>query len=201
MSRKSRRKLLVRMKILTICGATAFLIGSVLSCYSEEKNQIEKRAVRMRTAETSDLPYLPAATEVQNELETNTNVSQVTRSMDWDAEDAYLLAKIAIAEAEGEGIEGKALVMMVVLNRVWSEEFPDSIEDVIFQENQFSPVSNGRYDRVEPDQECYEALEMIQVEKWDESDGALYFESAGESSWHRDNLQFLFRHGNHYFYK
>lgn len=117
------------------------------------------------------------------------------------SEDAYLLAKIAMAEAESEGTEGKALVMLVVLNRVWSDEFPDSIPEVIFQEGQFSPVNNGRFDRVEPDQECYDALELIQVEKWDESQGALYFESKSASDWHSENLQFLFRYGNHYFYK
>ncbi|MCI8528013.1 MAG: cell wall hydrolase [Lachnospiraceae bacterium] len=121
-------------------------------------------------------------------------------SMDWDSEDAYLLAKIAMAEAEGEDVEGKALVILVVLNRVWSDKFPDSIPEVIFQKRQFSPVGNGRFDRVEPNRECYEALELIQLNKWDESQGALYFESEGESSWHRDNLHFIFRHGNHYFY-
>ena len=52
--------------------------------------------------------------------------SSLSGSMDWDAEDAYMLAKIAMAEAESEDTEGKALVILVVLNRVWSEEFPDS---------------------------------------------------------------------------
>lgn len=122
-------------------------------------------------------------------------------SMDWDSSDAYMLAKVAMAEAEGESVEGKALVMLVVLNRVWSDEFPDSISDVIFQEGQFSPVSNGRYERVKPDRECYEALELIQVEKWDESQGATYFESKSDSTWHSENLTFLFKHGKHYFYK
>lgn len=74
--------------------------------------------------------------------------SSLSGSMDWDAEDAYMLAKIAMAEAESEDTEGKALVMLVVLNRVWSDEFPDTIAGVIFQDGQFSPISNGRYDEV-----------------------------------------------------
>lgn len=69
--------------------------------------------------------------------------SSLSGSMDWDAEDAYMLAKIAMAEAESEDTEGKALVMLVVLNRVWSDEFPDTIAGVIFQDGQFSPISNG----------------------------------------------------------
>lgn len=126
--------------------------------------------------------------------------------MDWDADESYLLEKIAMAEAESEGVEGKALVMLVVLNRVCSDRFPNTIEEVIFQRTgnggwQFSPLQEGgRWYTTEPDQECREALELIQVEKWDESQGALYFESAGKSDWHRRNLEFLFQYGNHYFY-
>lgn len=113
---------------------------------------------------------------------------------------AYLLMKIAMAEAEGEDTKGKALVIRVVLNRVDSSSFPDSIKKVIFQERQFSPVANGRFDRVEPDEDCRRALDMVQNDGWDESMGALYFESKSDSTWHEDNLQYLFRHGNHYFY-
>lgn len=126
---------------------------------------------------------------------------QKSASMDWDSDDAYRLAKIAMAEAESEDTEGKALVMLVVLNRVWSDEFPDTIEDVIFQKGQFSPISNGRYDEVEPDEDCYRALQLIQTGGWDESHGATYFESKSDSTWHSENLTFLFKHGKHYFYK
>ena len=106
-------------------------------------------------------------------------------SMDFDANDAYLLEKIAMAEAESEDTEGKALVMLVVLNRVWDTRFPDTIEEVIMQDGAFTPVSNGRYDKVEPDADCMKAMELITVEHWDESQGALYFEKASdESTWH-----------------
>ena len=40
-----------------------------------------------------------------------------------------------MAEAEGEDTEGKALVILVVLNRVRSEGFPDTVEDVIMEEH------------------------------------------------------------------
>lgn len=122
-------------------------------------------------------------------------------SMDFDASDAYLLEKIAMAEAESEDTEGKALVMLVVLNRVWDARFPDTIEEVIMQDGAFTPVSNGRYDKVEPDADCMKAMELITVEHWDESQGALYFEKASdESTWHSRNLQKLFTHGAHTFY-
>ena len=106
-----------------------------------------------------------------------------------------------MAEAESEDTEGKALVMLVVLNRVWDIRFPDTIEEVIMQDGAFTPVSNGRYDKVEPDADCMKAMELITVEHWDESQGALYFEKASdESTWHSRNLQKLFTHGAHTFY-
>ena len=113
----------------------------------------------------------------------------------------YLLARIAMAEAESEDTEGKALVMRVVLNRVSDDRFPDSIEAVIFQSGQFSPIANRRFDRVKPDRDCWDALEMIEFGRWDESQGATYFESKSESTWHSENLEFLFQHGKHYFYR
>lgn len=121
-------------------------------------------------------------------------------SLDWSADESYILAKIAMAEAESEDTEGKALVILVVLNRVWDASFPGTIEGVVMQENQFSPVANGRYDSVEPDDDCLDALELV-MDGWDESEGALYFESRSSSAWHQRNLKYLFKHGNHYFYK
>lgn len=208
MSRKGKRKLLFGLKVLAICGAAVFMVKSVNDFYADAQEiskKEETEEVKVIEQSNTDKPDAVVTEDIEViatiQNRTETEYSGMIGSMDWDSDDAYLMAKIAMAEAEGESVEGKALVMLVVLNRVWSDEFPDSISDVIFQEGQFSPVSNGRYESVEPDRECYEALELIQVEKWDESQGALYFESESESDWHRKNLQFLFQYGNHYFYK
>ena len=122
-------------------------------------------------------------------------------SLDWGAEDSEILLQVAMAEAESEGVEGMALVMLVVLNRVWSDDFPDTISAVVFEDGQFSVVEDGnRYWTVTPNEECYEALELV-MSGWDESQGATYFESTtNESTWHKDNLTFLFQYGNHLFY-
>lgn len=149
----------------------------------------------------SEVPAIETKEPADDTPEPTTDVSaSMIKSRDWDAEESYLLAKLAMAEAEGEDTEGKALVILVALNRVWSDEFPDTISKVIYQSDQFSPVSNGRFDSVEPDADCYKALEMIQIDGWDESRGALYFESESKSTWHKDNLKLLFQHGNHIFY-
>lgn len=151
-------------------------------------------------ADENDLPE----TEPQKLPVAEVEESNPLERPDWDAADDLLLARIAMAEAEGEDTEGKALVMLVVLNRVWSDEFPDNIEDVITENNgttyQFGPVApGGRWWTVEPDQDCWDALNLIES-GWNGSNGALYFESKSDSDWHRRNLEFLFQHGRHYFY-
>lgn len=137
----------------------------------------------------------------ETEAEPESTYESMIKSRDWSADDAEILLKIAMAEAEGESVEGKALVMLVVLNRAWSDTFPNTIYDVVFQKNQFSvTVSGGRYWTTTPNEECYEALELVRS-GWDESLGAFYFESCKGDSWHSRNLEYLFEEGNHKFYK
>ncbi|WP_226526983.1 cell wall hydrolase [Metabacillus niabensis] len=61
--------------------------------------------------------------------------------------DIDLLARIVRAEAQSEPFEGKVAVASVVLNRVDSPKFPDTIRDVIYQSGQFQPVSNGEINK------------------------------------------------------
>jgi len=127
---------------------------------------------------------------------------EFTYSKDWSAQESYLLAKIAMAEAEGCNTQTKALIIMCVLNRVESNEFPDTIKEVIFQKNQFSPVDDGRWDRVEPNKDCYRAVRIVAEAKYDYSEGATYFESCtNENNWHSRNLEFLYKSEGMRFYK
>lgn len=115
-------------------------------------------------------------------------------------EESDLLTRIAMAEAENQDTEGKALVMCVVLNRAkGGNEFPDTVRDVIYQPKQFSPVLEGKFERTVADSDCWRALEMVS-QGWDESMGALYFESDSVSTWHMDHLKYLFKHEDHAFY-
>lgn len=198
---KKRRR--ARKIILVSIFAVLFLSAVIIS-WAFERNGGEE--------ETQAAPIEEISTEEPEVAieEPDAVIFQDQHSMDWDADESYLLAKIAMAEAEGEGVEGKAMVIMVVLNRVWAEGFPGTIEDVIFEYSeekdiyQFSPVApGGRWWTTEPDEECWEALRLIMVEKWDESEGALYFEATynGEETWHSKNLGYIKTVGNHNFYK
>ena len=145
--------------------------------------------------------FEPQTEEESSEVEVD-YYPEFTYSKDWSAKESYLLAKIAMAEAEGCNTQTKTLIIMCVLNRVWSDEFPDTIEEVIFQENQFSPIDNGRWDRVEPNEDCYEAVKVVMEAKYDYSGGATYFESCDdEDNWHSRNLEFLYESEGIRFYK
>lgn len=197
-------RLIILVIVLLIVSVICLIFNKKLNDdYTEEVEEVDENDVVDVAIETTEHE---TANIENNETEELLVQSPLVVSKDWSDEDAYLLAKIAMAEAEGEDITGKALVICVILNRLNSDKYPDTIHDVIFQNNgkvyQFSPViPGGRWYSVEPNDECYKAVEMVQA-GWDESNGALFFTSQKEAStWHSRNLEFLFQYGCHKFYK
>lgn len=122
--------------------------------------------------------------------------------------DIECLMKIVEAEAGGEDRTGKLLVANVVINRVKNKAFPDTITDVVYQKSvtsaQFSPVANGRIDKVVVSEETREAVYSA-LRGEDASRGALYFMARKYTApekigWFDDNLTLLFSHGGHDFF-
>ena len=185
--------------IITICNMSRMVIAE-----NEDTSNKVSESYSNKTTESyvsNTVTFEPQTEEESSEIEVD-YYPEFTYSKDWSAEESYLLAKIAMAEAEGCNTQTKTLIIMCVLNRVWSDEFPDTIEEVIFQENQFSPIDNGRWDRVEPNEDCYEAVKVVMEAKYDYSGGATYFENcADEDNWHSRNLEFLYESEGIRFYK
>lgn len=75
-----------------------------------------------------------------------------------DEYEYYLLSHVVEAEARNQGIDGKRLVVDVVFNRVMSDQFPNSVEEVLMQDGQFTTYTNGAYKLVEPSEDTYEAI-------------------------------------------
>lgn len=122
------------------------------------------------------------------------------------SEDDYqVLLKIVQAEAGICDEKGKILVANVILNRVKSSEFPDSVRSVVYEPSQFSPVSNGSINSVKVSSETRECVDRA-LSGEDYSNGALYFmyrrgSKSGAVSWFDSHLTYLFRHENHEFFK
>ena len=119
--------------------------------------------------------------------------------------DYNVLLRIVQAEAGNCDIEGRVMVANVILNRVESGSFPNTITKVVYQKHQFSPVSNGSIKRCKVTTETVEAVERALAGE-DLTDGALYFMNRRASSkknanWFDRHLEFLFKHGNHEFFR
>ena len=105
-----------------------------------------------------------------------------------------LIAQLVMAEAGNQDLMGKRYVVDVVLNRVDSDDFPDTVEEVIFQKNQFSVIENGAFDEAgwTITEECYEAVKLEYEERLNYD--ILYF-SRGPSKYASNH----FKHQDHWF--
>lgn len=146
-------------------------------------------------------------TGVQAAAETEMEQEEPAREVftGYSESDYNVLLRIVQAEAGNCDIEGRVMVANVILNRVESGSFPNTITKVVYQKHQFSPVSNGSIKRCKVTTETVEAVERALAGE-DLTDGALYFMNRRASSkknanWFDRHLEFLFKHGNHEFFR
>lgn len=191
---------------------------SAMDSVSNDKTIVEKKVVRTAAKKAEKKAISKAETkkaaskkEKKKESAEKKAVEAVNQGsiMKLSSEEKNILLRIVEAEATGEDIEGKMLVANVVLNRVKSGKFPDTVEQVVFQNNgrvyQFSPIRDGRYYDVHISKETKQAVEKV-LNGHDKSQGALYFMSRGKADssnvrWFDNKLTRLFQHGTHEFYK
>lgn len=138
--------------------------------------------------------------------EENKNVTEQTIStyQILDEQEYEILLRIVEAEAGCEDDIGKLIVANVILNRVNSDLFPDTISEVVYQKvggnAQFSPTANGTIDSVTVSESTINAVERA-LSGEDESNGAFFFRAVYcKSGWFDRNLTKVIEHGNHIFY-
>ena len=98
----------------------------------------------------------------------------------FSSSDVYLLAKVIAAEARGEGYTGQVAVGAVVLNRVDSSSFPDTVSGVVYQKGAFSAVTDSNWS-VAPTPESRKAAQDA-LNGWDPTGGALYYYNPAKTS-------------------
>lgn len=136
------------------------------------------------------------------------NVLEKEQELNVSESDYEALLKIVEAEAGSEDETGKLLVANVVLNRVKSDQFPDTVTEVVYQRQggkaQFSPVGDGSIERIVASEETVAAVERA-LKGEDVSQGALYF--AARKAADPENMQWfdrcltrLFAYGGHEFF-
>ncbi len=133
--------------------------------------------------------------------DSKTETVYITLNQEEDADDLLWLARIVHVEAGNESYEGKLAVANVILNRVKSTKFPNTIYDVIFQAKQFPPAANGELDDLTPNEGSVQAAKAA-LGGANNVGESLYFCAASqiETSWVANNCTFYTQIGNHCFY-
>lgn len=127
---------------------------------------------------------------------TGTTSSGSTTAGNLSNSDLYLLSCCVYGEARGESYTGKVAVAAVVLNRVKSSNFPNTVSGVIYQKGAFTCVSDGQINLGTND-ECTRAAQDA-LNGWDPSGGALYYFNPNTATsawiWSRPQLVTIGRH-------
>lgn len=182
------------------------LINSVVSYQEDIENKISEDNLEVEDV-IDNIPQEenvvePAIEEVvpeevpQNIAENNVqvcNVEDTTITSSFSEDEIYLMAKVCLAEAEGESEYGQRLVISTILNRLDASYYPDSIYDVVYQPYQFEVMDNGRIDRVTVTDET---LNLVREEIANRTNyDVIYFRMDCYSEYGTP----LFKEGCHYF--
>lgn len=199
--KKSLRKERARFAIFVYVSSilTAFGVSTIVNAEEVENVKIETEYVRSIEETKEEVIVLETLEEVEEESYEVDETLEEESKKEMSDDEKYLLAKIAMAEAEGCSLRTKELVIETVLNRVKSDKFPNTIEEVIFQKNQFTPTFDGRWNKVEPNEDCWKAVENVLSAGVKEE--VLYFESCKGDSWHSRNLELVCQEDSLRFYK
>ena len=189
-------------KLIVILFAIIFaLVGQ--ACYTVDRFEFDR-----------DVKLIIEEIEIQSEIEYHIEDSterQINKREEidlWDysvtQKEYDILCRIVEAESGIQSEHGKLLTANVILNRVMSKRFPNTIEKVVFQPRQFSPINDGRYYSVIVTSETESAVKRA-LSGEDYSRGALFFmaRSASDESnvrWFDNSLEFLFEMEGHEFY-
>ncbi len=94
-------------------------------------------------------------------------------SSSYTSSDLYLMAKAIYAEGRGESYTGQVAIGAVIMNRVRSSSFPNTVAGVIYQKGAFTAVADGQIN-LEPNQTAYDAARDA-MNGWDPTYGSLYY--------------------------
>lgn len=188
---KKRTKTVILL-CFSIAVVAYFSYGSTKATLQADAETTEIKPVIIYEALPRNTKTIEETTETIEESE---NMTAEAIEMEIEADEMELLAQVVEAEAGGETFLGKCLVVDVILNRVKSEDFPDTITEVIYQPNQFSCVSDGGLDRAgyRMQEEDYKAVSQELETQIDYE--ILFFTAEGYSQYCKP----CYKVGGHYF--
>ena len=192
------------LKVL-VFGLMLVIFGSNIACIQEieminehiesidHRMEMIDEEIKKHPKEESKVNY--KITIISSNSVSQDQVSENEPDLNLTSEEIDALATLVMAEAEGESELGQRLVADTVLNRIDSLYFPDTVHEVIYQQNQFTCIRNGRYSR------CYakpELVGLVEEELYSRTNRDVAFFTAGGYGKYGNHL---FQEGHHYFCK
>ena len=157
-----------------------------------------------RAPEPPEVEYVTETIAPKESTEESTEELEITDTTELSAPDPMdgyslsdieLAARVVHAEAGNQDLKGKRLVAAVILNRIDSGDFPDTVSDVVFQRNQFSTTTDGALEKAEKTVtgSDYAAVELEIRDRTDPD--IMYFTAGG----YNPSGERAYKYGDHYF--
>ncbi len=151
------------------------LVNKTQSALVNKQGEITQKENEVTAQEEELAQIKDNIEELQKKLAEEIALSQAAAKAEWrdisqvefGEDDVKMLANLIYCEARGESYDGKLAVASVVVNRILSSKFPDTMAGVIYQKNQFEPVASTRnsfvealaYDKAANVDGCYQAAQ------------------------------------------
>ena len=177
----------------------AMTISLGISLYDTSLQEPVEYTADVQTECTADVqPVTRVSAETEKDRPTTYDIATSNHLTQLDDYSHDLLARLVTAESGGESFEGQIAVAEVVLNRIASPDYPNSLYEVIYEHNQFEPVRNEAINRPASEsarKAVDEALNGSNIAR-----GALFFynEKTATSRW-LDQFPTIVQIGNHTF--
>lgn len=185
-----------RYKLFEVLGMCVLLSCTILGAYQkpEETKPVE---VTKEISETDKVVYI---TDKQLERLYSCRSEEINDTcLVLSVEDAEILMKVAVLEDSTDEIS-QAYVMSIILNRVNSPDFPNTIREVVEQKGQFLKLTDKRYLNASPDVNSHLALAKIESKEI-QTDFLFYEALWVENSWASKHRELSLEYGGSRFYK
>lgn len=198
--------------IATLALGTALLTPTLASASTEYTVKSGDSLWKISNANGVTLAQLRQANDKYDDLilvgqkliipdgKTNTTQAKTSTQTGITSAERTLLAQLVHAEAQGEPYAGKVAVATVVLNRVDSGQFPNTINGVIYQAGQFSPVSSGTIHNT-PTAEEFKAVDEAVAFRGKGAGSLFFYNPAKAKSTFLESRTVTIVIGNHTFLK
>ena len=175
--------------VLYLVNQIVLLKGTI---YEMEQNNIRKsedyNALIKKIIDAANVTYekneiLESKEEEKKQVVVNSTAQQNTSYYNAEESDRDLLAKILYCDGGGESVDCQKAIMSVIVNRLNSGKWGNTIKSVIYAKGQFSPIFDGSMQRAKPTQTQYDIVDYVLENGSTLPSWVMYFRASYHFSW------------------